>query len=141
LDLAAETSHFSQDVVEDISGEFPRIDDRRAGLRNRHGWYAGANPANGGDDLNGIVHRDGDAGRRNIHWLPDGDITSEPVFAARGEVEGDGWVLAVVWRARSGTSELLVFEARDVERGPVATVELPQRVPFGFHGNFVPESR
>jgi len=141
FDLAAETSHFTQSVVEDISGEFPRIDDRRAGLRNRHGWYAGTNPANGGDDLNGIVHLDANAARHNVHWLPDGDVTSEPVFAARGEREGDGWVLAVVWRARSGTSELLIFEATDIEKGPVAAVELPQRVPFGFHGNFVPESR
>lgn len=141
FDLAAETSYFSQSVVEDISGEFPRIDDRRAGLRNRHGWYAGTNPANGADGLNGVIHLDASAGRRDLYWLPDGDITSEPVFAARGETEGDGWVLAVVWRARSDTSELLVLESREVERGPVATVELPQRVPFGFHGNFVPESR
>lgn len=139
FDLAAETSHFSQSVVEDISGEFPRIDDRRAGLHNRHGWYAGTNPANSTDDLGGIVHLDTGGGRRDIYWLPEGDITSEPVFAARGDAEGEGWVLAVVWRARSQTSELLVFEATEIERGPVATVELPQRVPFGFHGNFVPE--
>lgn len=140
FNLADETSHFSQSVVEDISGEFPRIDDRRAGLRNRHGWYAGTNPACGADDLDGIVHLDADGARRDLYWLPEGDITSEPVFAARGDAEGDGWILAVVWRARSGTSELLVFEAADIESGPVATVELPQRVPFGFHGNFVPES-
>jgi len=140
FNLADETSHFSRELVQDISGEFPRIDDRRAGLRNRHGWYAGTNPVNGKEDLGGIVHLDADGTRRDIYWLPEGDVTSEPVFAARGDAEGDGWILAIVWRARSGTSELLVFEATDIESGPVATVELPQRVPFGFHGNFVPES-
>ncbi|MCA3186163.1 MAG: carotenoid oxygenase family protein, partial [Cupriavidus sp.] len=35
------------------------------------------------------------------------------------------------------TSELLVIDALDVEAGPVAAVEMPQRVPFGFHGNWV----
>ena len=54
---------------------------------------------------------------------------SEPVVVPRGSAEGDGWLLAVAWRARE--------EASDVARGPVATVRLPQRVPFGFHGNWL----
>jgi carotenoid cleavage dioxygenase len=32
----------------------------------------------------------------------------------------------------------VVLDARDVAAGPVATVALPQRVPFGFHGNWMP---
>jgi carotenoid cleavage dioxygenase len=30
-----------------------------------------------------------------------------------------------------------VLDAQDVGRGYVARVPLPQRVPFGFHGNWV----
>jgi carotenoid cleavage dioxygenase len=140
FDLAGGTSHFGRNVVDDLTGEFPRIDDRLSGLRNRHGWYAAANPLSDARGLDGIVHRDAGSGRREAFWLPAGDATSEPVFTPRGAEEGDGWVLAVVWRAAKGMSELLVFEALDIGRGPVATVELPQRVPFGFHGNFVPEA-
>jgi carotenoid cleavage dioxygenase len=51
--------------------------------------------------------------------------------------EGDGWLLAA-WRAAEGRSDLLVFDATAIDRGPVATVELPVRVPFGLHGNLVP---
>jgi carotenoid cleavage dioxygenase-like enzyme len=29
-------------------------------------------------------------------------------------------------------------ETAEVDRGPVATVELATRVPFGLHGNWVP---
>jgi carotenoid cleavage dioxygenase len=31
------------------------------------------------------------------------------------------------------------MDARDFARGYVARVKLPQRVPFGFHGNWVPD--
>ena len=60
FDLSGNTDRFTQDYLDDVTGEFPRIDDRRAGLANRHGWYACANP-----DLpmfgalSGIVHVDG----------------------------------------------------------------------------------
>jgi carotenoid cleavage dioxygenase len=56
--------------------------------------------------------------------------------ALGGDAEGDGWLTAVVWRAGENRSDLLVFEALDVAKGPIATAELPRRVPFGFHGNW-----
>ena len=35
FDLAGNTDRFTQDYLDDITGEFPRIDDRRAGLEDR----------------------------------------------------------------------------------------------------------
>ena len=57
--------------------------------------------------------------------------------AATDAAEGDGWLLAAVWRARENRSDLAVFNAKDVEAGPVALVHLGHRVPDGFHGNWV----
>ena len=34
-------------------------------------------------------------------------------------------------------AELVVLDAQDFSRGEVARVLLPQRVPYGFHGNWV----
>ena len=89
--------------------------------------------------LSGVVHVDGSGARLGQYLLPVGDTISEPVFVARGEdaVEGDGWLLAVVWRARENRSDLAVFNATDVDAGPVALVRLGHRVPDGFHGNWV----
>ncbi|TXI79905.1 MAG: carotenoid oxygenase, partial [Cupriavidus sp.] len=51
--------------------------------------------------------------------------------------EGDGWLLATVYRGHEHRSDLVVFEAGDISAGPMATVQLSHRVPFGFHGNWV----
>ena len=51
--------------------------------------------------------------------------------------EGDGWLTAVVYRGAEDRSDLLVFEARDVAKGPVAIAHMPRRVPFGFHGSWM----
>jgi carotenoid cleavage dioxygenase len=52
--------------------------------------------------------------------------------------EGDGWLVAVVYRGEADRSDFLVFDALNVEGGPIATAKLPIRVPFGFHGNWRP---
>ena len=73
------------------------------------------------------------------YLLPAGDTISEPVFVARSDdaTEGDGWLLATVYRGRENRSDLAVFNATDVEAGPTALVQLEHRVPAGFHGNWV----
>ena len=38
--------------------------------------------------------------------------------------------------AGAATSELAIFDALDIAAGPVATVQVPFRVPSGFHCNF-----
>jgi len=140
FDLSGATDRFTQHYQDETTGEFPRIDDRQAGLSYRHGWYACGNPAGAAaSGLSGIVHVDHKANRRAQYLLPDGDTISEPVFVERGAdaAEGDGWLVAAVWRARENRSDLAVFNAQDVESGPVALVKLGHRVPDGFHGNWV----
>jgi carotenoid cleavage dioxygenase-like enzyme len=140
FDLSGNTDRFTQTYLDDLTGEFPRIDDRRAGLASEHGWYACANPhLPVFDALSGVVHVDGKGSRLGQYLLPAGDTISEPVFVARGDAaaEGSGWLLAVVWRAAENRSDLAVFNATDVEAGPVALVQLGHRVPDGFHGNWV----
>jgi carotenoid cleavage dioxygenase-like enzyme len=140
FDLSGNTDRFTQNYLDDLTGEFPRIDDRRAGLASQHGWYACANPhLPVFDALSGVVHVDGKGSRLGQYLLPAGDSISEPVFVARDDdaAEGSGWLLAVVWRAAENRSDLAVFNATDVEAGPVALVQLGHRVPDGFHGNWV----
>jgi carotenoid cleavage dioxygenase-like enzyme len=50
--------------------------------------------------------------------------------------EGDGWLLSVVYRGTEDRSDLAVFDAMDVAKGPIGVAQLPRPVPFGFHGNW-----
>ena len=52
-------------------------------------------------------------------------------------MEDDGWLVTYVHDLAAGTAEFVVIDAQDFGRGYVARVLLPQRVPFGFHGNWV----
>jgi carotenoid cleavage dioxygenase len=64
------------------------------------------------------------------------------VFVPRPDAvaEDDGWLLSYVHDATRDASELVVLDARDLSEPPLARVALPQRVPYGFHGDFVPDT-
>jgi carotenoid cleavage dioxygenase len=139
IDLAGDTDRATHAPVGDLNCEMPRVDDRFAGLPYRHGWYmAGV----GGEDPmahNAIAHLDLKTGNHKVRMLGPGDGAGEPVFVPRSAAapEGDGYVVALVHRADSNTSELLILNAQDVAGEPEAVLKLPRRVPPGTHGTFV----
>jgi carotenoid cleavage dioxygenase len=131
----------ASEPLSDLTGEFPRIDDRVMGQRYRHGWFA-AHGDEPGAIFSRIAHIDHDRpADADIYTLPDADATSEPVFVPRSAdaPEGDGWILAVVYRGQQACSDLLVFDATKISGGPIATAALSHRVPNGFHGNWIDE--
>ncbi|HEY5048982.1 MAG TPA: carotenoid oxygenase family protein [Rhizomicrobium sp.] len=139
FDLAAQSDTIKRESLDEMAGEFPRIDDRRAGLSYRHGWFAGHSRNEPDVKFDALARFDANTRRKEVYVLAKGDVTSEPVFVPRAPdaAEGDGWLLAVVYRGGENRSDLLVFDAMNLPAGPVATASLPRRVPFGFHGNWV----
>jgi len=139
FDLAGASDAIKEEPLDDLDGEFPRVDPRVETRKHRHGWYAADPRGSKTVRMNAIAHLDLATGRRQLYELDAGDATSEPVFTPRSAAadEGDGWITAVVYRAGEDRSDLLVFEAQDIAAGPIATAQVPRRVPFGFHGNWV----
>ena len=68
-----------------------------------------------------------------------GRAAGEPVFVSRPDSSGedDGWLVTFVHDGNDDSTDFVVIDAQDFARGYVARVRLPQRVPFGFHGNWV----
>jgi carotenoid cleavage dioxygenase len=73
--------------------------------------------------------------------LGPGRHSGEPYFVPRRDAsaEDDGYLMTFVFDAGRGASELVVLDAQDPGREPLARVMLPARVPFGFHGSWVPD--
>ncbi|MBB3181499.1 carotenoid oxygenase family protein [Variovorax sp. Sphag1AA] len=140
FDLDGTSNTFRQEPLDDLLGEFPRMDDRFTGRAHRHGWYACQREGATQPSYDGVAHHDTIQGRRAVYHVPQGDRLSEPVFVPRDAdaPEGEGWVLAVAARMQEGRSDLLVLDAQDIASGPVATVQLSHRVPGGFHGSWIP---
>lgn len=139
FDLSGATDTIRQEKIDDLAGEFPRLDERYAGLAYRHGFFAANSRGEPRVLFDSIAHIDFKTGTRSVHTFTDGQ-PGEPVFVPRSEsaAEGDGFLVATVYRPSENRSELAVFEAMDVAKGPIGVAELPRRVPFGFHGNWRP---
>jgi carotenoid cleavage dioxygenase-like enzyme len=138
FDLAAPSNQVKREPLDDRSGEFPRFDERRAGLAYRHGWFAADSRRSETGGFGAIAHIDHKTGKRVAHEFAAADAPSEPVFVPRNEgaAEGDGWVVTTVYRGAEDRSDFLVFDAQDIPAGPIGVAKLPRRVPFGFHGNW-----
>jgi len=132
---------FREEILSDRQIDLPTIDRRRTGLPYRYAFYVEAASQPGGViNWGGLVRRD-TVGEAQVGWHPGRDRSAaEGLFVPAGPhaAEGEGWVLSFVYDWPSGTSELAVLDAGHLGEGPVATVALPQRVPFGFHGTWVP---
>jgi carotenoid cleavage dioxygenase-like enzyme len=142
LDLAGNTDSWHEEQLDDRAGEFPRHDERFHMQDHRHGWFGAGEPTDGGDgrEREGLAHVDFASKALTVWPATDGDRVGEPIFVPRtpDSPEGEGWVLSVIYRGAEKRSDLAVFEATDVARGPVALVHLSHRVPAGFHGNWRP---
>ncbi|EOA34535.1 hypothetical protein CARUB_v10022080mg, partial [Capsella rubella] len=80
---------------------------------------------------------------KGIYELGQGRYGSEAVYVPRGaaEEEDDGYLLFFVHDENSGKSCLKVIDAKTMSDETVAVVELPHRVPYGFHAFFLTEEQ
>ncbi len=138
FDLGGASNTIKRETLDDLAGEFPRFDERRAGLAYRHGWFAGITRRVDTIRFDTVSHIDHTTGKRSDYLFPAGDSPGEPIFVPRSAdaPEGDGWLVAVVYRGADARSDFVVFDAQNVAAGPIGIAKLPRRVPFGFHGNW-----
>jgi carotenoid cleavage dioxygenase len=132
---------FHDEVLDDERPmDLPTRDPRRVGRRHRYGYLVESPPEPDRIRFAGLFRRDFDTGETQ-HFDPGpGRSANEGLFVPDpdGTDEDDGWVLTYVYDAATAGSELVVLDAADLTAGPVATVELPARVPHGFHAAWVP---
>jgi carotenoid cleavage dioxygenase len=87
------------------------------------------------------MKHDLERGTTEVHDYGPGRMTAEPVFVRKpgATAEDEGWILSYVFDPERNQSDVVVLDAQDFAGEPVATVRLPVRVPFGFHGGWAPD--
>ncbi|HZJ26152.1 MAG TPA: carotenoid oxygenase family protein [Acidimicrobiia bacterium] len=138
IDTSGPTLAVTDERLANRQMDLPTIDPRRRGLPNRYAWFAATRRKPRSLEFGGVVQRDLRRGRNEV-WEPGrGRHAGEGLFVAGDRGEGEGWVLTFLYDSRTRSSDLVVLDTSEFARGPVARVRLPQRVPFGFHGAWVP---
>ncbi|MDT5008337.1 MAG: hypothetical protein QOJ24_5513 [Mycobacterium sp.] len=128
------TGKVAERQLDDRPVEFPRIDDRLAGLPARYAVSVGETE---------LVRYDLDTGSAVEHRFGTEQAPGRPgeavfVPSTTGPAgEGNGWYLGYVYDSARDGSDLVIIDASDFAGDPVARIKLPHRVPFGFHGNWI----
>jgi len=139
FDLATGTVHEEQ--LDDREHGFPRIDDRRCGLQNNVGWaVTGRDPkVRDMDGSSGVLKYNLRNGSSTFHDFGPTSASAEPLFVAASDAaaEDQGFVITYLYDKATESSSFVVLDAQDMSADPLATVPLPQRVPFGFHGSWI----
>lgn len=136
--LPAGGSAVQRKVLSTERQEFPRFDERLTGKPYRHAYVVGI------DDIdkpvaNVLLHHDLQTGETSRHHYGTDQLTGEVVFVPRhaAAAENDGWLLSYVHDLNGRNSRVVILDAANVAGPAVAEIELPVRVPLGFHGNWI----
>ncbi|KAK6933811.1 Carotenoid oxygenase [Dillenia turbinata] len=132
--------------------DFPRINESYTGRKQR---YVYGTTLDSIAKVTGIIkfdlHAEPEIGTKlevggNVQGLFDlgpGRFGSEAVFVPREpgitSEEDDGYLIFLSHDDNTGKSAVNVTDAKAMSPDPVAVVELPHRVPYGFHAFFVTE--
>ena len=127
------TGAVTEGPYEDGISEFGMINPSVAGKPYRYTWAMTAKP--GWFLFDGLMRLDVETGERQEYKFPDGVLREREPMAPRtgATAEDDGYVLTFTTDMNEDSSACLVFDARDIAAGPVASVALPQRICVGTH--------
>jgi carotenoid cleavage dioxygenase len=138
IDLPSRAAKHSQ--ISELPGDFPRVPAAMEGREHRFGYYATFSRGRPmGGEFDSVTKVEAATGRAWTHSYGEAVVAGEAVFApdpARADVEDGGFLLNYVTEKSTLTSHLAILDAASLEE--LARVHLPQRVPFGFHGNWMP---
>lgn len=145
----------SQKKLSTSAVDFPRVNESYTGRKQR---FVYGTILDSIAKVTGIVkfdlHAEPEAGKtklevggnvQGVFDLGKGRFGSEAVFVPRTpgitSEEDDGYLIFFVHDENSGKSFVNVLDAKTMSSDPVAIIELPHRIPYGFHAFFVTEEQ
>ncbi len=126
--------------------EFPRIHPALIGAENRYLLTTASWKNTSADhrsiQFDGIELFDTQSGKTQRYEYGQDFMPEEHIFVAQSlatpttHTELESWIIGTAFDKKSGRSCVSIFEAGNLNAGPVARAWLPYGLPLGFHGNF-----
>ncbi|MDJ0714798.1 MAG: carotenoid oxygenase family protein [Prochloraceae cyanobacterium] len=134
------TGTVKEEMLNEVPSEFPRTNEQLLGRKTQYG-YGGKMAPTTTPLFDGLIKYDLGSGKSEIHEFGAGRYGGEAVFVPSpgATAEDDGWLVTFVCDEESETSELVIVSAKQMTAEPVARVIIPQRIPYGFHGIWIPD--
>lgn len=121
--------------ADQVNLEAGMVNRNKLGRKTRYAYLAIAEPW---PKVSGFAKVDLVTGEVKKFIYGDSKYGGEPLFLPRdanSAPEDDGYILAFAHDEAAGKSELQIVNAMTMEME--AAVQLPSRVPYGFHGTFI----
>ncbi|KAJ1690506.1 hypothetical protein LUZ63_014661 [Rhynchospora breviuscula] len=121
--------------AEQINLEVGMVNKNKLGRKSRYVYLAIAEPW---PKVSGFAKVDLITGHGQKFIYGASKFGGEPYFVSRdlnSEREDDGYILSYIHDEQASKSYLVIINAADMRLE--ATVKLPSRVPYGFHGTFI----
>lgn len=139
IDLA--TGQITEEQLDDRPGDFGRINEGYTGLPARYGYLMEMDGEGNAEEPTygkALLKYDLETGNCKAHELGASVRGGEPTFVQSGDDEDDGYVMTFVHDEETNQSSFVILDSKSFDAEPLATIRLPERVPYGAHGNWVP---
>ncbi|KAK2970507.1 hypothetical protein RJ640_012250 [Escallonia rubra] len=143
----------------EFSMDFPMINENVMGVKNKYGYSqvvdSTASSTSGMAKYGGLAKlyfEEPELGsstandppeeliKIEYHRFPENTFCTGAAFVSKfgGVDEDDGWIISFVHNEDTNVSQVYIVDTKRFSSEPVATITLPRRVPYGFHGAFMP---
>ncbi len=128
-------------LIESRCCEFPSINPANVGRPYRYFYIGVAHAETGNAPLQALLKMDLESGEKQFLSAAPYGFMGEPIFVPRpgSDKEDDGWVLTLVYDAAHHRSDVVILDASDFHKSPVARLHLKHHIPYDLHGSFTSE--
>ncbi len=139
--LNLEDGSVNKKLIESRCCEFPVVHPQKVGRDYRYLYTGAGDAARGNAPLQAFLKLDLQTGEKQIWSAAPRGFVGEPIFVScpQGTGEDDGWVIAMVYDASIHRSYVVILDAKDLTKEPIAKLYLQHHVPYSLHGNFTNE--
>lgn len=124
----------SNEPLFDLDCEFPIVPPQEVGQHHKSLFFCYNSQNINEEFFDSIAHLDPDSGRSSLMQFTPGCYPIEPIYVPNPH--GSGWILTIVFDGNKDQSTVQILPADNLDAGPICILELPEIIPFGFHGTW-----